>query len=459
MYASALLMVGQITGIEQKLRAAEKVLQGVEQDVKILDLIGHIASIRATLAVSKHESETIIAESNRALQYLHPDNLPVRTATTWTLGYAYQLQGDRSAASNAYTKALSISELIGHVMITFMATLGLGLLQEADNHLYEAAETYQRVLKLAGNPPLPAACEAHLGLARIFYEWNDLEAAQQHGQESIQLAQQLEQTDRVVAGEVILARLMLAQGDVSGAAAMLAKADHFACQRNFVSQITLIAETRVLVLLHQGNLSAATQLVQKHELHISKVRVHLAQGDSSAALVVLESLRRQAEAKGLEDDRLKIMVLQAVALYAEGNTLKAMKVLVDVLTMAESGGFNRIFIDEGISMNRLLREAATHGMMHDYIGKLLAVFEVEEQKGEVDSDYRLNLPTKLIEPLSGRELEVLHLVAEGLSNREISERLFLALSSVKGHNRSIFDKLQVKRRTEAIACARKLGLL
>jgi LuxR family maltose regulon positive regulatory protein len=65
----------------------------------------------------------------------------------------------------------------------------------------------------------------------------------------------------------------------------------------------------------------------------------------------------------------------------------------------------------------------------------------------------------LIEPLSERELEILALVADGLSNRQISERLYLALSTVKGHNRNIFDKLQVKRRTEAVARARELGLI
>ncbi len=164
--------------------------------------------------------------------------------------------------------------------------------------------------------------------------------------------------------------------------------------------------------------------------------------------------------KGLEDERLKVMVLQAVALHAHGEKFKAVQLLVDALTMAEPGGFIRIFVDEGIPMARLLSEAAAHGMMPDYLGKLLAEFEAEELKSEVKSDQRLAQPAKpLIEPLSERELEVLHLIAQGLSNREISERLFLALSTVKGHNRIIFDKLQVKRRTEAVARARKLGLL
>lgn len=168
MYASALLMTGQITGVEPKLLAAEKALQGLEPDAGSRDTLGHIAAIRATLAVSMHQAEEIMAEAKRALAYLHPDNLPVRTATTWSLGYAYYLQGNHTAATKAYQEALSISKKIGHVVISMMATLGLAKLQEADNQLHMAAETYQHVQILAGSPPLPAACEAHLGLARIF---------------------------------------------------------------------------------------------------------------------------------------------------------------------------------------------------------------------------------------------------------------------------------------------------
>ena len=96
-------------------------------------------------------------------------------------------------------------------------------------------------------------------------------------------------------------------------------------------------------------------------------------------------------------------------------------------------------------------------MMPDYIGKLLAAFEAEQQKSY--RHFVLAPAQPLIEPLSQRELEVLQLIAQGLSNDEISKRLFLALDTVKGHNRKIFDKLQVQRRTEAVARARELGLL
>ncbi len=123
--------------------------------------------------------------------------------------------------------------------------------------------------------------------------------------------------------------------------------------------------------------------------------------------------------------------------------------------MAEPGGFIRLFVDEGAPMRRLLTDTAERGVMPDYVGRLLAAFEAEQPQPEAVAS-----PSQpLAEPLTERELEVLRLIAEGLSNQDICERLFLALDTVKGHNRRIFCKLQVQRRTEAIARARELGLL
>jgi len=457
-YASTLLFGGQHTAVEQKLQAAEVALQGSEPDDRTTDLVGRIASMRATLAVIQHDVETIITQSRRALEYLHPDNLPVRTATTWTLGYAYQLQGDRAAASQAYTEVISIGKSFGDSIYTIAATINLGQLQEADNQLSLATRTYRRVLQLAGDPPQPIACEAYLGLARIYYQWNDLDTAQQHGQQCLQLTRQMESVDTFASYEVFLARLKLAQGDVSGAAAVLDEAEAFVRRHSFVFRMPEVAAAQVLILLHQGNLAAAAHLAQTHDLPISQARVHLAQGDTSAALAVLEQLRQQAEAKGWADERLKVMVLQAVALQALGEKDKAVHLLVDALAIAAPGGFIRLFVDEGPPMAHLLSAAAAQGMMPDYTGKLLAVLEADAQKRENTSS--LPPPAQpLIEPLSPRELEVLYLMAAGLSNQEICERLFLALSTVKGHNRTIFGKLQVQRRTEAVARARELGLL
>jgi LuxR family maltose regulon positive regulatory protein len=221
-----------------------------------------------------------------------------------------------------------------------------------------------------------------------------------------------------------------------------------------------VAAAQVLALLEQGDLAAAAHLAEKHELPISQARVHLARGDTSAALAVLGSWRRQVEARGWEDERLKVMVLQAVALHAHGETDEAVQLLGDALALAEPGGFIRTFVDEGVPMAQLLYQAAAREVMPDYTSKLLAAFEAEEQRSTGQSRLPISPPSQpLIEPLSPRELEVLQLIAQGLSNREICGRLFLALSTVKGHNRTIFGKLEVQRRNEAVARARELGLL
>jgi len=458
-YASLLLVNGQTTGVEEKLQAAEAALQGTEADDKTRNLVGQIAAARATLALTRYQVETMLAQSRRALEYLRPNNLSLRATANWTLGFAYWTLGDRATARRAYTEAISLSQASGDIFTTILATIGLGNVQEAENQLYLAAETYQRVLQLAGDQPLLIIYEAHLGVARVLYEWNDLDAAEQHGRQSLHLARQYDRViDRFVICEVFLARLKLAQGDVVGAAALLAEAGQSARQHNFVFRMPEVAAAQVLTLLRQGNLVAAAHLAQTHELPLSQARVHLARGNPSAALAVLEPWRRQVEAKGWEDERLKVMVLQAVALQAHGEKDKAVQLLFDALALAAPGGFIRTFLDEGLPMAHLLSKAEARGMMPDSIGKLLAVCEAEAQKRENTSS--LSPPAQpLIEPLSPRELEVLQLMAQGLSNHEISERLFLALDTVKGHNRKIFDKLQVQRRTEAVARARALGLL
>jgi LuxR family maltose regulon positive regulatory protein len=129
------------------------------------------------------------------------------------------------------------------------------------------------------------------------------------------------------------------------------------------------------------------------------------------------------------------------------------------LVLAEPENYIRSFIDIGKPMDEFLSwslESPALGEPHlrFYASRLLSHFAA-------DLPGRTSQPagSTLIEPLTERELEVLRLVAQGLSNREISERLFLALSTVKGYNRIIFDKLQVQRRTEAVARARQLGLL
>lgn len=462
LHASALLMIGHISVVEHKLQAAETALLGMPQDEKTRDLTGHIASIRATVAVSQHQADAIIEQSLRALDHLHPDNLPVRTAAVWSLGYAYQLKGDRGAAWKAYTEAIAISERIGHFIIRIMASLGLAALQELDNRLDLAEETYRRILQIVGDTPMPAISEAHLGLAKISFERNDIEASERHLKISMKHAQLLENTDRFIACELANARLQLAKGDLEGASSTAERAERFARRQSFDHQLPYIASVQADVLLRRGNSASAERLAREYELPLSMARARLAQGDAAGAIAVLELYCRELEAKGWENERLRAIVVLALAYDRLGETDHALHALAEALAMAETGGFIRLFTEEGAPMARLLSIASNRAVRPLYTGKLLAIFIAEGWKSDTDLS-ETQAPAKaanpLIEPLSMREQDVLRLIAEGLSNQEIGERLFLALSTVKGYNRNIFDKLQVQRRTEAVARARELGLL
>jgi LuxR family maltose regulon positive regulatory protein len=213
----------------------------------------------------------------------------------------------------------------------------------------------------------------------------------------------------------------------------------------------------VLILLHQDHLAAATQMAWQYELPLTQARVLISQDDPSPALSILEPYRQQMEARGWADERLKAMVLQALALYEHDDKKQAVRLLGEALTLTEPEGFVRLFLDEGPRMVKLLSAAAAEGIRLAYVNKLLAAFTAEPKEQQPTASVPGS--SALAEPLSPRELEVLRLIATGLSNQEICARLFLALDTVKGHNRRIFDKLQVQRRTEAIARARELGLI
>lgn len=321
-------------------------------------------------------------------------------------------------------------------------------MQEGANRLELAEETYRGVLLKVGEAALPAVSEAHLGLARICYQWNELDAAWRHWQASNRLAPLLENTDRALACELLLFRLKLAQGDSAGASATVAKAELLAGQQGFAHRLPEIAAARTELLLREGDWEAAAEQIASHELPLYKARICTARKEWTAALAVLKPLRQKMEEAGWEDERLSALIVEALIHHAAGEMKLAFERLRDALAMAEPGGFVRIFVDEGEPMKRLLSAAYERAIKRRYVAKLLAAFQPA-----------IPMAQPLIEPLSERELEVLRLVAQGLSNQEIGERLFLALSSVKGHNRNIFDKLHVNRRTEAVARARELGLL
>ena len=258
--------------------------------------------------------------------------------------------------------------------------------------------------------------------------------------------------------EVFLARLAVARGGAAGAAAILAEADQATRQHNFVLQVPEVAAGQVLTFLRQGDVAAAGHVAHAHDLPLSQARVHLAQGDPTAALQVLEPYRRRMAEKAWADEELKALILLAVAFDAAGERPGAVEVLGEALALAEPGGFIRLFVDEGAPMGRLLFEALSRGVRPGYVRRLLAAFPTDAP-GRVAPPIASGPRIRLAEPLSARELEVLLLIAEGLTNQEIAVRLYLSLHTVKSHAHTIYAKLGVTGRTQAGPRARTLGLL
>ena len=460
--ASLMLTIGQTNDVEGILQKAETALDAAtmvdaEFDDASRDLIGKIAVTKANLAQLQIQVETIFVQARRALEYLNPDNLSHRSSATCALGYAYFWQNNWDKAYQAYTEALSLAQTAGDIPNSILALIRLGQLQKDQNQLYLATETYQRALQLLSDYSNPNAILAYLGLAEIFYRWNNLDVAEQYAEQGLKLAQQYDQIpDRIIMSKLHLVIIKLARGDISSAAQLISQAEQTSRQKNYTPRQPNIAFFKTWMYLRQGDFDAAAQLTRDNDLPIMQARVLIRQNESSTALELLEQLRQEAEAKGGTVLR-GVMAVQSIALYANGEKEKAVELLSDVLARAEPEGCIRLFVDEGTLMAELLSIASAQGIRPDYVNKLLAAFEAEK-KNEQQTASAPSHPS-LIESLSPRELEVLQLIAQGFSNQEIGKRLFLALDTVKGHNRRIFEKLQVQRRTEAIARARELGLI
>jgi LuxR family transcriptional regulator, maltose regulon positive regulatory protein len=283
--------------------------------------------------------------------------------------------------------------------------------------------------------------------------------------------------EMITRGYLALARLQQARGHRTRVRETL---DTFALvsrQRGYA--LALVAQGMVVhtqVELAQGNLAAAIHWADtsglgardemsysREQEYLTLARVRIAQGREtqtgpflSEALVLLERLLEDAEAKMRMRSVLEVLLLRALALQAQEDYAGAMTALGRALALAEPEGYIRLFLDEGGPMLALLRQAYAHNIAPAYVETLL------KATGELiteDLYHSSSFPNLLIEPLTAREREVLRLLDEGASNREIAEHLVLSVNTVKKHVLNLYGKLGVQSRTQAIAKARTLNLL
>jgi LuxR family transcriptional regulator, maltose regulon positive regulatory protein len=493
-YALASMSCGENLAVEPRLRDAERWLNLQEQPESptagmiVVDkeefrrLPGMIALIRAGQSLARGDMPETVKYAQRVLDLAPDDDLLMLGGAASQLGLVAWTGGDLESARHLNADGMEKVRQAGYISPAIGAALSLADIQITQGRLREAMKTFERALQWAtqpGAPVLPGAADMHVGMSSLYYEHNDLKTATQHLLTSQALGELAGLPQNPYRWRAAMARIKQTLGDPDGALELLDQAERL-YDGNFSPNVRPVASRKTRVWVSMGRLDEALNWVRKQGLsvenelgylsefdHITLARVLLAlyqnnraESTISEVLNLLERLRKAAEKGARMGSAIEILVLQAIAFQAKGDLPAALLPLRNALELAEPEGYVRIFIDEGARMQQLLRQASECNILPDYTGRLLAAFEDETKNFNDNQDQPTTAPGQPFnEPLSQRELEVLKLMAQGLSNREIGERLFLALDTVKGHNRLIFGKLQVQRRTEAVARARGLGLI
>jgi LuxR family maltose regulon positive regulatory protein len=456
-HAWALALTGQWNEVEQSL-------------AQIGDghVPGEMAALQAYVASVQGDVPRTIALCEQASEALPERKWFSRSFVALSLGIAYFAGGQPRAARKALSEAIELCRTSGLTYMMQGTMIELGLVQQTAGSLQEAAQTCRRALELAPGQdvrPVPNVGRAYVCLAKVHYEWNNLERALQYATKGIELTELGGFTSAQLFGYAWLAEVCLARGDMKAASQALDKADRLIQRHRYAGLSGTLTNLRVRSWLRSGDLTAASSWLQEHppgvgdapdypqEIEqITAARVLLGLNQPARALELLRPLQDLADEAGRMWSLIGILVLQGLAFQAQGDDGRALSALKHAMSLAEPEGFMRTFVDEGEPMARLLRRALSERTTRDYAGRLLAAF------GE-SAPEPSPVAQSLVEPLTERELEVLRLIAGGLSNREIAQELVVAVSTVKSHVNHIYGKLDVKNRIQAIARARTLELL
>ena len=384
----------------------------------------------------------------------------------------------RLAETVAFTRASANYRLLTFRILTLLARL-----QVLQGRLHQAAFTYEEAgqevprpeeLQVVANSPI-----YYFGLGDLLREWNDLETAEQYLAQGMNLMRDTlsVDADEVWLGYAALARLQHARGRDDQALATLDTFMQLAQHRHVApALLSQVAALRAYLELAQGQLQAASHWLEasglsatdapsypREQEYLTLARVRIAEARATqtgpgllAVLGLLDRLLAQAEANRRMHSVLEILLVRALALEVQGDRTAALATLARTLTLGESEDYVRLFLDEGLAMVALLREAQRHGLAPGYSAKLL---EAVSEPGARDVPVLTPTASSLVEPLTEREHEVLQLLADGASNREIAHRLILSIGTVKKYVYNICGKLSVQSRTRALARARALNLL
>jgi LuxR family maltose regulon positive regulatory protein len=471
---------------EQALSARTK----EEQPGATAALQAEIIALRAMYEIARNDFARAIAICRQALGALPPENLYARSLVLMSMGMAYYRgadAGDVGAAAQALAEASSAVQSAGHALLLPMVKLCQAELYFAQGQPLQAAMICRQVLKLVAEwpvYPLYIAGVAHAWLGRLCYDWNDLEAAREHLLKAWEMGKRADSTNVLFQSAFLLASVSQAQGKPEEAEAWMQHLEALAQDLNFIDGLRVANVMRTGLALAQGHLEEALLQIQTSIRHsedndchdddeyLTRARVYIAAARTFAdsayarqALALLERQRRAAEAAGMTRLVMEILILQAQALQLQDHLAGALDTLERAVHLAEPGGYIRIFVDEGEAVSRLLcrllgrqrrPKMQNQTINLAYVRKLLAAFPQQPSLSQlIASSERQTLP----ELLSQREYEVLRLMAAGRTNREIARELVVVIGTVKAHINSIYRKLAVNNRIQAIARARALHLL
>jgi len=475
-----LLVNGQEEAAEMSLHAVERVLKSVadgaspddlEQNVhlNVAELTGRAYLVRAMMAFRKGDVPVIVHFSSEALEYLPEDDFAWRGIAAIFSGDAHSLNGDANAAGKAYSEAVRVTKAAGDIYTISIANMRLAIVLRQQGKLHQSQEICRELMTLVNESGLSRSAMAgwiHGQWGQILCDWNDIEGAYRYLSTGIELCEQLNELGTLGRTYLVLVGVLFAKRDLTGAKETIQKLEKIA-RKSFIPPWILnpMAAWKARIWLTQGNLDAAQQWVQERLPDVAEAqpvvrefedivlaRIYLAEDRCEDAINLLDRLIKDAEAGGRITALVEMLLIQALALKVKGDTNKALVTLEKALSLAEPGGYIRIFIDEGPPMAELLKKVldAKITVPQAYVKKLLLAFRLNKL---IETD------DGLVDPPSDRETEVLGFIAAGLSNNKISEELFISVSTVKTHIKHIYSKLNVHSRTEAVAKAKELNLL